>query len=128
MPSKFRPNGAARALLDPLIAKYQTQAALYDALKSDWGELMTEAMRRDRAQNSNTVSSSLTTNFLILGATTQVPPQFAAVPMFARAVAPDPYKPLSTGELKYNVSSQAGGDVLTNATSFETGDSTLNAV
>ena len=100
----------------------------YNALKENMGTLRQDAFRKDAVQNANTISSSLTTNFLILGATTQASPKFASVKMFSRDTSVDPYKPLATGQMKYNTTAQDGSTTLTNATNFEQGDSTVTNV
>jgi hypothetical protein len=102
--------------------------AIFNAMKEDWNLLLTDAQNHDRVRNENTFSSSLTTNFLIMAATTTASPKFAPVKMFARDNSVDPLKPLATGEAKYNTTAQDGSTTLTNATNFESGDSNLNAV
>jgi hypothetical protein len=80
---------------------------------------------------ANTFSASLTTNFLITGAVTQLSPKFAPLRAFARDNSVDPYKPLATGQMKFTQSSQDGTDVQTNETNWETAghsDSTVNNV
>jgi len=109
---------------DPLVRNRK----IYDAMKRDWTLLMQDAARRDSVRNENTFSSSLTTNFLILGATTQASPKFASVKMFARDTSVDPYKPLATGQMKFNTTAQDGSTTQTNATNFESGDSTVTNV
>jgi ATP-dependent Clp protease, protease subunit len=100
----------------------------YQAIKANLPALRQDAERRDRVRNENTISSSLTTNFLILGATTQASPKFASVKMFSRDTSVDPYKPLATGQMKYNTTVQDGSTTQTNATNFESGDSTVTNV
>jgi ATP-dependent protease ClpP protease subunit len=109
---------------DPLVRNRK----IYDAMKRDWTLLIQDAARRDSVRNENTFSSSLTTNFLILGATTQASPKFASVKMFARDTSVDPYKPLATGQMKFNTTAQDGSTTQTNATNFESGDSTVTNV
>jgi hypothetical protein len=104
---------------------------LYAAMKDDWHLLYTDAVAKDRTagvRNENSFSSSLTTNFLILGATTIASQKFASVKMFSRDTSVDPYKPLATGQMKFNTTVQDGSTTLTNATNFESGDSTLTNV
>lgn len=104
------------------------KAKAYAAMKNNWEYLTRDAARQDKVRNENTFSATLTTNFLILGATTSISPKFASVKMFSRDTSVDPYKPLATGVLKYNVTAQDGTTTQTNATNFESGDSTVNAV
>ena len=105
-------------------------AKVYAAMKANMRMLMddeiSEAQRGVR--NENTIASALTTNFLILGATTQASPKFASVKMFSRDTSVDPYKPLATGQYKFNTTVQDGSTTLTNATNFEAGDSVINNV
>ena len=56
---------------------------VFAAMKQDWNLLLADARQLDLVRNENTFSSSLTTNFLIMGATTQASPKFAALGMFA---------------------------------------------
>jgi hypothetical protein len=130
MPKKFAPHGRVTEKFQNLCSKNNDEPQrIYASLKEDWNDLVADARRQDAVRGENTFSATLTTNFLILGATTLLSPRFASVKMFSRAVAPDPYKPLATGEMKFNVTAQDGSTTLTNATNFETGgDSTLNAV
>lgn len=100
----------------------------YGAMKEDWNHLLADARKQDRVKNENTFSATLTTNFLILGATTQLSPKFASVKMFARDASVDPYKPLASGVMKFNDGVQDGSDAQTNAINFETGDSTVDPV
>jgi hypothetical protein len=101
---------------------------VYDAMKTEWTGLVADAQKSDKVKNANTFSTSLTTNFLILGATTQASPKFASVRMFSRDTTVDPYKPLATGQMKYNTTAQDGSTTLTNASNFESGDSTVTNV
>lgn len=119
-------NMAAEFKSEPNLAVRKQK--VYDALKANWEYLQTDARRRDAVKNENTFSSSLTTNFLILGATVQLSPKFAAIPMFSRDTSVDPYKPLATGQLKFNTTAQDGSTTQTNATNFESGDSTVTNV
>lgn len=104
------------------------KAKAYAAIKANYDDLRKDAQRRDLPKNENTISGSLTTNFLILGATTQASPKFASVKMFSRDTSVDPYKPLATGQMKYTTTVQDGSTTLTNATNFESGDSTVTNV
>jgi hypothetical protein len=100
----------------------------FDEMRDNWSSLLAMSKKRDAVLNENSFSAGLTTTFLIYGAVTQAWPQCAAIPMFSRAVSPDPTKPLATGEQIFNVTETAGADVLTNPTSWQTGDSQLDAV
>ena len=102
-----------------LLAEHKTPAAKFAALQSDYNYLRADALRKDGGvMAANTYSATLTTNFLILGATTKLSPKFAAVKAFARDVSVDPYKPLASGVMKFTTSAQDGSNVLTNATNF----------
>lgn len=100
----------------------------YAALRDNWNDIYSDGVRRDKVRNENTISSSLTTNFLILGATTQLSPKFASIRMFSRDTSVDPYKPLATGQMKFTTTPQDGSTTQTNATNFESGDSTVTNV
>jgi hypothetical protein len=99
----------------------------YTYLRANWEELRTEAMAREsrggvRAENS--FSSALTTQFLIDGAVTKLQNRFAALKCFTRDFSTDSYKPRATGEIKF--ADATDNNVQTNATNFETGDSTVD--
>jgi ATP-dependent protease ClpP protease subunit len=104
------------------------RAKAYAAMSSNWDMLFADARRQDKVKNENTFSATLTTNFLILGATSQLSPKFAGVKMFTRDTTVDPYKPLATGVMKFNDTAQDGSTTQTNATNFESGDSDLQPV
>jgi hypothetical protein len=97
-------------------------------LLDNYSDLRRDAVDRDIVRNENTFSASLTTNFLIARATTQASPKFAALDMFARSEDVDPYKPLATGQMKFNTTTQSGSTTQTNATNFESGDSVVTNV
>ena len=97
-------------------------------MKANWEPLLADAVARDSVRNENSFSSSLTTNFLIMGATTIASPKFAPIAAFARDTSVDPLKPLATGQMKFNTTAQDGSTTQTNATNFESGDSTLTNV
>jgi ATP-dependent Clp endopeptidase proteolytic subunit ClpP len=102
-----------------LLNEHKTPQAKFNALQSDYNYLRADALRKDGGvMAANTYSATLTTNFLILGATTKLSPKFAAVKAFARDVSVDPYKPLASGVMKFTTSAQDGSNVLTNATNF----------
>ena len=92
------------------------RAKIYAQMIEDWPLLLRDAANRDKVQASNSFSSSLTTSFLILGATTTAPSKFAAIPMFARIVPQDPYKPLASGVFKLTTSAQTGANVIVSTT------------
>jgi ATP-dependent protease ClpP protease subunit len=106
-----------------------TPAARYEALKAEYPAIVNDAFARDRKMNvraENTFAAGITTNFLIIGAITQLGPQVAALRAFSRDNSVDPFKPLATGVQKFNTTVQDGSDTLTDATDFSTGgDSTL---
>ena len=135
MTDPVEPFGIAGKPTEKLRNLFQTHAGdrekVYAALKKDWNHMLADAQMADRrsgVRNENSFASSLTTNFLILGATVQASPRFASVKMFARDVSVDPYKPLATGQMKFNTTVQDGSTTQTNATNFESGDSTVTNV
>lgn len=120
--------------------KIVTAEARYNFMKDEWNSLMASAMRKDDAWTkrtgampvaSNTYSSSLVTNYLIMGAVTRLSPQFAPLAAFSRDNSVDPIKPLATGQMKFNTTAQDGSTAQTVSTNtdFEgSGDSTLTNV
>lgn len=115
------------------IFKEQSNAAKrFDLVKANWNKIQTEAARKDGSKPgvmmANSYSATLTTNFLILGATTKLSPKFAAIRAFSRDVSTDPYKPLASGVMKFTSTLQDGSTVQTNATNFENTNSTVDAV
>jgi hypothetical protein len=123
------PHGTPTEKIRNLYAQHPNDGQkIFAAMKQDWSELYADALQKDRVRNENSFSASLTTNFLILAATTVASPKFASVKMFARDSAIDPLKPLATGQMKYNQTSQTGSTTQTNATNFESGDSTVTNV
>jgi len=120
--------------------KILTANARYNFLKDEWPVLMAQAMRKDDAWTkrtgampvaANTYSATLVTNFLIMGCITALSPQFAPIAAFSRDNSVDPFKPLATGQMKFNATAQDGStaQTVTNATDFEgSGDSTVNNV
>lgn len=112
-----------------LFAKHNgDKTKIFSEFRDNFSHLAADALRQDRVKNENTFSATITTNFLILGATTQLSPKFAAANMFARDASVDPYKPLASGVMKFNTTAQDGSTTLTNATNFENGDSTIAPV
>ena len=120
------------ATVENIFKAHSTPEARYAALKENYATAMAEANRKDNCRpgvlNANSYSSTLTTNFLVMGATVKIGPKFAPIKAFARDVSVDPYKPLASGVMKFTTSVQDGSDVQTNATNFTTGDSTVTAV
>ena len=115
------PQGNCPQRMHAIYNECKTPQARYDAIRDNWG-----ALRAD-IRNENTFNAGITTNFLIQGAITKLGPKCAALKMFARSNEVDPYKPLATGILKFNVTVMDGSDVQTNATDFSaSSDSTLN--
>lgn len=116
--------------LDKIKAEHKTPLARYQALKADWKNLLEDANVRDRRQHqdpmmSNTYSGTLVTSFLIDGSVTDLQNRWAMLNSFSRDYDPDPYKPLATGVLKHVT---VGATAQTNATNFESGDSTVAPV
>jgi hypothetical protein len=113
-------------------------AKILSEVKKNYNELLSDAhvadgrnpdgSMRSGVRAENTFISTFTTSFLILGATTKASPKFASAKMFSRDTSVDPYKPLASGILKYNTTAQDGSTSQTNATNFESGDSTLTPV
>jgi ATP-dependent Clp protease, protease subunit len=104
------------------------KAKIFSELRDNFHQFTADARRQDTVRNENTFSATITTNFLILGATTKLSPKFASAKMFARDASVDPYKPLASGVMKFNSSVQDGSDAQTNATNFENGDSEIDPV
>ncbi len=113
-----------------------TPKARYDVMRRDWNQLLAAAQLKDGIRNgghgpvfgANTYSATLTTAFLIMGATTKLSPKFAAIKAFSRDVSVDPYKPLATGVMKFTSTLQDGSTTQTNATNFENTNSEVDAV
>lgn len=74
---------------------------------------------------ANTYSSSLVTQVLEEQATTILTDLFAPLNAFAQDFRPDPIKPLAVAQAKFVT---AGATTQTNATNFESGDSTVTNV
>ena len=105
-------------------------AARFEKMKADWPSMFDAFSRIDQAQNSNTYSSTLVTNFLAAGFTTKLQNVFAPLYAFTRQFSTDAYKPRAKGELKYASSATASSGSATgkNLTNFEDGDSVMEAV
>jgi hypothetical protein len=109
------------------IRQESNPALRYNHMLVNWEELQTEAKAKDSrgsVRGENSFSPSLTTQFLIDGAVTKLQNRFAALRCFTRDFSTDPYKPLATGQLKFVDATD--GVVQTNATNFESGDSTVD--
>ena len=110
---KLKVQGSGTEMLHNLYDAADSPQTAYSLLRTNWAEFRRDAGRRDSVQNTNSFSSSLTTNFLILGATTTAPSKFAAIPMFSRLVQPDPEKPLASGVFKFTTSAQTAANTIT---------------
>ena len=113
------------------------------AILADWDDMIGDAIARDSRNqkcqiksphfkmggnmpvNANTYSATLVTAFLADGATTILQKKLAALTAFTKNVGTDRYKPLATAQLKKVT---AGSSTQTNATNFESGDSTVTNV
>lgn len=112
------------------IRKEPLAAKRYEAVRADWTNLYGGALALDQRQRqnpmaANTYSSTLITNFLLDGCVTKLQNRWAALRSFSRDFSIDRYKPRATGQLKKVT---AGGTVQTNATNFESGNSTVTNV
>jgi len=120
--------------------KIITAQGRYNFLKDEWPALMASTMKKDAALMNrsgfmpvaaNTYSASLVTNFLIMGVITKLGPKFAPLAAFSRDNSQDPFKPLATGQMKFNTTAQDGSTTQTAGagTNFESnGDSTVTNV
>jgi hypothetical protein len=79
-------------------------------------------------RNENTIGAAFPPNYLILKAIVQAHNRFPQLKVTTRIANPNPYSPLSSGVFKYNTTLTNGSAVLTNATSFNQGDSVLTGV
>jgi ATP-dependent Clp protease protease subunit len=114
-----------------------TAKARKAALSKDWDQMIQDALAQDEArnapltargimpQNSNTYSGTLVTAFLTDGATTTLQNRWAPLRAFSRDFSTDPYKPNAVAEHKYVT---AGPTVQTDASNFESGNSTVAPV
>lgn len=118
--------------IENIFKTHGTQAERYAAIKANYSDILAEAARKDGCKpgiyNANTFSATLTTSFLILGATTQAGNKFAPIRLFCRDASVDPYKPLATGVMKFTTGTQDGSDVQTNAANFESTEGTINPI
>jgi len=112
------------------IRNEQSPEKRYGIVRADFTNLYQAAVARDNRQRqspmaANTYSSTLVTNFLLDGCVTKLQNRWAALRSFSRDFSVDRYKPRATGQLKKVT---AGGTVQTNATNFESGNSTVTNV
>ena len=119
-------------MVENIFKNHSTPAARFEAMKAEFPRIMAEAFKKDGVKpgvfNANTYSATLTTSFLIMGATTKLSPKFAALKAFSRDVSTDPYKPLATGVMKFTSSLQDGSTTQTNPTDFESSTQVVDAV
>jgi hypothetical protein len=107
-------------------------------MTNHWGDLFKDAIARDQRDvqarpdwarhmpvGANTYSSSLVTNYLADGAITNLQNRWAPLMVASRYFSTDSYKPRSTAQIKQVT---AGPTVQTNATNFESGDSTVTNI
>lgn len=116
--------------LDEIRKKHTTPLARAEAMKNDWKALYDDALLRDARRGltpmaANTYSATLVTSFLIDGSITNLQNRWAMLKAFSIDFNTDPYKPLATGVLKQVT---AGSATQTNATNFESGNSTVAPV
>lgn len=132
-----KPQGQSTEYLDNIYAanRFDPQAIYSELRAGEYEKAMAHAKRSDvRAENN--FAAGITTNFLIMGAITQLGPKCCTLKAFSRSTDTDPYKPLATGVQKFNTTAQTGNDVMTNATDFTgqsndggaAGDSTLTGI
>lgn len=116
--------------LEKIRTDHKTPAARRAAMVGCWNELFDDAIKRDQRRghipmNANTYSATLVTNFLIDGSLTDLQNRWAMLAAYNKDFSTDPYKPLATGQLKHVT---AGATAQTNATNFESGNSTVAAI
>jgi ATP-dependent Clp protease protease subunit len=109
----------------------------FSGLKKDWSSIISDALAQDTARNApliargiqpmnaNTYSATLVTAFLTDGSTTTLQNKLAALRCFSRDFSTDAYKPLAVAQHKYV---SAGPTVQTDATNFESGNSTVDPI
>jgi len=137
----FAPQVVSESPFEKVVA-LDTPDKRYAHMRANWEGLIQDATIRDARGDSyrgpnpyaaknamrggavaaNTYSSTLVTAFLIEGAVTKLQHRWAALKAFARDYSTDRYKPKATGQVKLVT---AGSAVLTNATNFEQGNSTV---
>ena len=122
--------GPASPMTVNIWTNHTTPQARYDALKAQFPRILNECYRKDGAKVMNAANSfaaAITTNFLIVGAITQLGPQIAPLKAFSRDNTVDPYKPLAVGIQKYNTTVQDGSDTLTSPTDWSMTNLAANA-
>lgn len=112
------------------IKALKTSKERVQAMKQDWKALHDDAVIRDTRRGAlpmaaNTYSSTLITSMLIDGAITNLQNRWAALGAFSMDFTADAFKPKATAVLRQVT---AGAATQTNATSFESGDSTVAPV
>lgn len=112
------------------IKKMATHRERHAAALKDWDGIYNEAITRDARKGlqvmaSNTIAAAITADFLIDGSVTDLQNVWAPLLAFSVDYTTDPYKPKAQGQLKHVASATA---TQTNATNFELGDTTVNAV
>lgn len=110
--------------------QHKTPEARYAAKKSEWKRILDAACRKDSSMGrevfaANTYSGTLVTSFLMDGSVTDLQNVWAMLKAFSMDFSTDPYKPLATGVLKHVT---AGASTQTDATNFESGNSTVAPV
>lgn len=110
--------------------EHKTVTARYQAKKENWKQILDAACTRDLREGrevfaSNTYSATLVTSFLMDGSVTDLQNIWAPLKAFSMDFTQDPYKPLATGVLKHVT---AGAATQTDATDFESGNSTVAPV
>jgi hypothetical protein len=115
-------------LLPAAIRRETDPGKRYVTMMGSWSELRSDALARDRGEvmAANSFASALTTQFLLDGAVTKLQNRWAALKCFSRDFGTDPIKPLAVAQTKFV--SATDGVVQTNATNFESGNSTVSAV
>ncbi len=116
--------------VEAICKEHKTVSARHDAIRKDWRELHQDACARDKRrgmdpQASNTYSATLVTSFLVDGSVTDLQNRWAMLKAFSVDFSEDPYKPLATAVIKHVT---AGATTQTDATNFESGNSTVAPV
>jgi ATP-dependent protease ClpP protease subunit len=116
--------------LERIRNEHKTPQARLSALKSDWTALMADAEARDRRAGrevlaANTYSATLVTSFLSEGVIVPLQNKWAALKAFGLQFEMDRTKPLASVVIK---NPTAGSTTQTDATNFESGNSTVGAL
>jgi ATP-dependent protease ClpP protease subunit len=122
--------GPKSAQLVNLRKENKTIAGRVAAMRDSWKSILDSACKLDVSKGrevfaANTYSGTLVTSFLMDGSITNLQNVWAMLKAFSLDSSTDPYKPLATGVLK-NVT--AGATTQTDATNFESGNSTVAPV